>query len=93
MRLGQASHCHDKLLGLIAVDRRNQRVAGRKMTVERPDPDTGGSRDLIEAGIRSFFGKGGLRLFEEAKAVALRIGSRLADSSGLAFINGGILRI
>ena len=51
------------------------------MTVESPGPDTGDPRDLIEAGARSLFSEGGLRRFEQANAVALRIGSRLTDNS------------
>jgi hypothetical protein len=50
MRLREAGGGYDKLLGLVAVDRRDQRVAGGKMAVERPGPDTSGARDLIEAG-------------------------------------------
>jgi hypothetical protein len=56
------------------------------MAVESPGPDTSDPRDLIEAGGRSLFCKSGLRRFEQADAVALRIGSRLADSSGFVLI-------
>jgi len=76
----------DKLLGLVAVDRRDQRVAGGEMAVEGPGPDTGGPCDLIEAGAGSLFSESGLRRFEQADSVALRIGSRLTDSGGFALI-------
>jgi hypothetical protein len=86
MRLREAAGGYDKLLGLVAVDRRDQRVAGGEMAIESPGSDTGDPRDLIEAGGRSLFCKSGLRRFEQADAVALRIGSRLADSSGFVLI-------
>jgi hypothetical protein len=86
MRLREAAGGRDKLLGLVAVDRRDQRVAGGKMAVKSPGPDTSGARDLIEAGAGSLFCEGSLRRFEQADAVALRIGSRLTDSSGFALI-------
>jgi hypothetical protein len=41
----------------------------------------------MEAGPRSLLSEGGLRRFEQADAVALRIGSRLADSSGFTLID------
>jgi hypothetical protein len=56
------------------------------MAVKSPGPDTGGPRDLIEAGAGSLFRESGLRRFEQADAIALRIGSRLTDSSGFALI-------
>jgi hypothetical protein len=56
------------------------------MAVESPGPDTGDPRDLIETGGRSLFCEGGLRGFEQTDAVALRIGSRLTDSSEFALI-------
>ena len=64
MRLREAAGGYDKLLGLVAVDRRDQRVAGGEMAVESPGPDTSDPRDLIEAGGRSLFCKSGLRRFE-----------------------------
>ena len=85
--LGEADGGCNKLFRLVAVDRLDQRVAGGKMTVESPGPDTRGSRDLIEAGPRPFFSEGGLRGFEQADAVALRIRARLAGSSGLPLID------
>jgi hypothetical protein len=36
MRLREAAGGYDKLLGLVAVDRRDQRVAGGEMAVESP---------------------------------------------------------
>jgi hypothetical protein len=76
----------EKLLGLVALDRRDQRVPGGEMAVEGPGPDTSGPRDLIEAGGRSIFCESGFHRFEQAEAVALRIGSRLTDSGGFALI-------
>jgi hypothetical protein len=86
VRLREAIGGCDKLFGLVAVDRRDQRVAGGEMAVESPGPDTSGARDLIEAGVGSLFCEGGLRRFEQADAVALRVGSRLSDSSGIVLI-------
>ena len=63
MRLREAGGGYDKLLGLVAVDRRDQRVAGGEMAVESPGPDTSGARDLIEAGAGSLFSESGLRRF------------------------------
>jgi hypothetical protein len=57
------------------------------MAVESPGPDTSGARDLIEAGVGSLFSEGGLRDFEQANAVPLRIGARLAGGSGLLLID------
>jgi hypothetical protein len=56
------------------------------MAVESPGPDTGDPRDLIKAGARSLFCESGLRRFEQADPVALRIGARLTDSGGFALI-------
>ena len=86
MRLREAVGGCNKLLGLVAVDRRDQRVAGGEMAVESPGPDTSDPRDLIEAGAGSLFCESGLRRFEQADAVALGIGSRLTDSSGFVLI-------
>lgn len=85
--IGQPRGGGDELLRLIAVDRLHQRVARGKMTVERPSPDTRSPRNLIEAGPRSFFSKGSLRGFEQADAVPLRVGARLAGDSGFPLIN------
>jgi hypothetical protein len=63
MRFREASGGYDKLLGLVAVDRRDQRVAGGEMAVESPGPDTSGARDLIEAGAGSLLSESGLRRF------------------------------
>jgi hypothetical protein len=60
MRLREAAGGCDKLLGLVAVDRRDQRVAGGEVAAESPGPDTSGARDLIEAGAGSLFCKSGL---------------------------------
>ena len=49
MRLREAVGGCDKLLGLVAVDRGDQRLAGGEMAVESPGPDSGGASDLIEA--------------------------------------------
>jgi hypothetical protein len=87
MGLREAAGGYDKLLGLVAVDRRDERVAVGEMAVESPGPDTSGARDLIEAGAGSLFSESGLRCFEQADAVALRIGSRLTDSDGFVFIS------
>ena len=87
MRLRETVGGCNKLLGLVAVDRRDQRVAGGVMAVESPGPDTGDPRDLIKAGAGSLFCESRLRRFEQADAVALRIGSRLADSGGFALID------
>jgi hypothetical protein len=57
------------------------------MTVESPGPYAGGPRDLVEAGPRPFLGKSGLRGFEQADAVALRIGARLADGCCLPLVD------
>jgi hypothetical protein len=46
VRLREAVGSCNELLSLVAVDRRHQRVAGGKMAVESPGPDTSGSRDL-----------------------------------------------
>jgi hypothetical protein len=56
------------------------------MAVESPGPDAGCPCDLIEAGAGSLFGESSFRRFEQADAVALRIGSRLTDSGGIALI-------
>jgi hypothetical protein len=56
------------------------------MAIERPGADTGGSRDLIEAGRRSLFRKSGLRGLEQTDTVTLRVGSWLADSSRFPLI-------
>ena len=63
MPLREAVGGCNKLLGLVAVDRRDQRVAGGEMAVESPGPDTRGPRDLIEADAGSLFSKSGLRRF------------------------------
>ena len=86
MRLGEAVGGGDELFGLVAVDRLDQGVAGGEMAIERPGADAGGPRDLIEAGGRSLFRESGLRRFEQADAVTLRIGSWLADSSWFTLI-------
>ena len=86
MRLGEPVGGGNKLFGLVAVDRLDQGVAGGEMAIERPGADTRGPRDLVEAGRRSLFRESGLRRFKQADAVTLRIGSRLADSSGFSLI-------
>jgi hypothetical protein len=79
---------HHRRMGLReAAGGYDKRVAGGEMAVESPGPDTSGARDLIEAGAGSLFSESGLRCFEQADAVALRIGSRLTDSDGFVFIS------
>jgi hypothetical protein len=50
MHFREAAGGCNELLGLVAVDRRDQRIASGEMAVESPGPDTGDPRDLIEAG-------------------------------------------
>jgi hypothetical protein len=75
MRLREAAGGCDKLLGLVAVDRRDQRVAGGEMAVESPGPDPSGACDLIEAGGRSLFCKSGFEV--SSKRTRLRSASAL----------------
>jgi hypothetical protein len=55
--LRQAIGGCDKPLGIVAVDRRDQRVPGGEMAVQRLRPDTGAPRYLIEAGADPFSAK------------------------------------
>ena len=48
--------------------------------------DARGTRDLIETGACPFFGEGGLGGLEQADAVSLRIGPRLAASREFSWI-------
>jgi hypothetical protein len=86
MRLGEVVGGGDKLFGLVAVDRLDQSVAGGEMAIESPGADTRDPRDLIEAGRRSLFRESGFRRFEQPDAIALGIGSWLADDSWFGLI-------
>ncbi|WNV10188.1 hypothetical protein RSO67_03045 [Tardiphaga sp. 709] len=39
-----------KLLGLVAVDRLDQRVTGREVAIQRPDSNAREPRDLLKTG-------------------------------------------
>ena len=47
----------DDLADVLGVDRLDQRVARRKVAVERPDPDTGAARDLLERCLGAVLGE------------------------------------
>src|SRR6202011_2753353 len=69
-RSEQASRRAGQMHDLSTVDRLDNRVAGRKMSVERPDPDAGSPGDLFEADIRADFAERGLRRLDQTLAVA-----------------------
>ena len=75
---GQAIRRISQLLDLAAVDRLDNRVAGRKVAVEGADADAGPPRDLVQADLGSGAGERRLRRLEQKVAVAQRVGARLA---------------
>ena len=83
MRLGEPCGGCNKLFGLVAVDRLDQRVAGGKMAIESPGPDTRGPRDLIEAGPRPFSAKAAFAV--SSKRMRLRCASARGLRTAAAF--------
>jgi hypothetical protein len=78
MRFHEALGIRREAVQRVAVDLLDQRIAGRKMPVERADSDTRRPRDLIQAGRGAGLGEARLGRVQQALTVALRVGARLA---------------
>jgi hypothetical protein len=70
-----------QLLHFMAIDRLDDRVAGRKVAVKRSDPDARPPRDLVEARLRPCFRERGLGRLEQAVAIPLGVGAGPPDGS------------
>ena len=81
----QARRGVGQLLNLAAIDRLDDRVAGREVTVKRADPDTRPPRDLFEARLRPHFRERRLGRLEQPVAVALGVGAGLATPRAAPF--------
>src|SRR6202020_172182 len=57
-----------QLLDLTAINRLDNRIAGREVAVKRADPDASATRDLVEARLRPDFRERRLGRFEQAVA-------------------------
>ena len=68
-----------ELLHLPAIDGLEQRLARRKVAVERADADTGPPRHGFEARLRAAGAEDRLRRFQHALAIAERVGAGLAE--------------
>ena len=75
---GEARRGVGQLLDLAAIDRLDDRVAGREVAVKRADPDIGPARDLFEARLRPHFRERRLGRLKQTVAVALGVGAGLA---------------
>ncbi len=75
---GPVGGCNE-LIGLVAIHRRDQRIAGGEMAVERSGPNTGDPRDLIEAGAGSLVRESRLRRFLSSRT-RLRSASDMSAS-------------
>src|SRR6202020_1724731 len=80
-----------QLLDLTAINRLDNRIAGREVAVKRANPDASATRDLVETRLRPDFRERRLGRFEQAVAVPLRVGPGLA-SGGLRCSNGRAAR-
>ena len=68
-----------ELIHFVPIDRLEQRLAGREVTVERSDADAGGFRYGFEAGVRAASAENVGGHFEQPLAVALGVYARLAQ--------------
>src|SRR6185437_7449682 len=69
-----------ELLDLAAIDGLIERLARRKMAIERADADAGFARDRFQARIRAAGAEYGLGRLQHAVAIPQRVGARLAGA-------------
>lgn len=67
-----------ELLDLALIDRADQVIAGRKVSVERTRSNAGFFGDVVETGVGAMAGEGLFGDFEEALAIAERVRAGLA---------------
>jgi CO/xanthine dehydrogenase FAD-binding subunit len=69
-----------ELLDFVAIDRLEQRPAGREMPIERADADAGVARHRVEAGIRSAGAEHRFRRRQHPCVIANGIGARVRNA-------------
>jgi len=77
-------------LDLVDVDRFEQRLTGRKVTVERADSDPGPPGDLLERSVRAGLGEDAARSLDQLLVVAAGVGpfGRLEVGEGVGRADG-----
>jgi len=85
--VSEPRRCFGKLLGFVAIDGFDKRVAGRKMAIERTAPDPGGTSISFRLALDPFSAKTALAVvnrcarFRSASARGLRARSTLSSAT------------